>query len=312
MKTISKCRIGLIWRCQVVALGSLLLGMPLQAALIYETWSAYHHIAVIDSGGLRTLSFNGSAETRMSLANPLTGHFGYTEYFQMPLLFNTNASNVLMIGLGGGSAQRAYAHYHPQVKVETVEIDPDVVTVAKKYFGCQRTTNHNITVADGRMFLRHHNGKFDVIILDAYRAGRYGSDIPHHLATREFFKLAADHLTDNGVLAYNVIGTINGWRSHVLAAMHRTMKTVFPTIYLFPATDSQNVVILATKSKETVSQLKLRQRLDAIWKIGHRFPPNFPAQLNHCITNTPPGVLNAPVLSDDFCPPDGLIFGHGP
>src|SRR5437870_12449102 len=85
--------------------------ISLQAAVVFDTFSAYHHIQVVDQGGTRTLSFNGSMETKMSPANPLQGHFEYTEYFQMPWLWIPDLSRVLMVGLGGGSTQRAYQHY---------------------------------------------------------------------------------------------------------------------------------------------------------------------------------------------------------
>src|SRR5262245_1132429 len=99
-------------------------GAPGLAAIVLETTSAYHHIRVIDQDGLRSLTFDGATETRMSLNDPLKGHFEYTEYFHMPWLWNAQLTNVLMIGLGGGSTQRAYEHYYPDVTVETVEIDP--------------------------------------------------------------------------------------------------------------------------------------------------------------------------------------------
>ena len=87
-----------------------------------------------------------------------------------------------------------------------------------------------------------------MIILDAYVTGRYGSSIPQHLATKEFFELVRDHLTTNGVAAYNVIGNVNGWHAGIVGAIYRTLKTVFPQVYLFPARTSQNVVLVATRS----------------------------------------------------------------
>jgi altronate dehydratase len=62
----------------------------------------------------------------------------------LPLLWNPNFSGVLMIGLGGGSTQRAYQHYHPKVRVDTVEIDPVVAQVASKYFKVQETNGLSI------------------------------------------------------------------------------------------------------------------------------------------------------------------------
>ena len=60
----------------------------------FRTTSAHNQITVEDSGGYRLLRFNGSMETRMWIANPLRGHFEYTEYFQMPLLWNPEAKRV--------------------------------------------------------------------------------------------------------------------------------------------------------------------------------------------------------------------------
>src|SRR5262245_11524046 len=95
------------WRklAVIIALGW---AYGLQGEVVFDTFSAYHHIQVLDQAGIRTLSFNGSMETRMSLTNSLRGHFEYTEYFHMPWIWNTNMKQVLMIGLGGGSTQRSY------------------------------------------------------------------------------------------------------------------------------------------------------------------------------------------------------------
>ena len=107
-------------RCSVAFTAIVVLtgAMAARAEVIFEKYSVYHHIQVIDSGGVRTLSFNGSMETKMSLADPLKGHFEYTEYFHTPWLWNTNIEQVLMIGLGGGSTQRSFQHYHTNVMVD--------------------------------------------------------------------------------------------------------------------------------------------------------------------------------------------------
>ena len=75
-------KLSLKWAalCCLVAFGA----VNLQAAVLFETFSPYHHIQVIDQDGIGPLSFNGSRETRMSLANRLKGHFEYTEYFTCP------------------------------------------------------------------------------------------------------------------------------------------------------------------------------------------------------------------------------------
>src|ERR1044071_891116 len=218
-----------------LCLGLWWIGADCGAAVVFETTSPYHHIRVLDEAGTRTLSFDGSAETRMSLQNPLQGHFEYTEYFHMPWLWNSQLTNVLMIGLGGASTQRAYQHTYPGVRVETAEIDPVVVRAAKDYFGLQESENQQVHVSDGRGFLRRGGGPYGAILGDAYRRNRYGSFIPYHLGTKALFALANERLAADGVLAYNVIGTLQGWQADIPGSVYRTMKEVFPQVYLFPA-----------------------------------------------------------------------------
>lgn len=301
------------WKCPVVTL----LGCAFliaagsinrsQATTIFDRYSRYHHVQVIDDGGYRTLSFNGSMETRMSLANPLQGHFEYTEYFHMPWLWNHDIHRVLMIGLGGGSTQRSYQHYHTNVMVDTVEIDPVVVEVAKKYFGVTETPHHQIHNSDGRVFLRRTSKRYDVIIMDAYTTTRYGSSIPPHLTTRQFFQLASSHLTTNGVLAYNVIGQIQGWRANIIGAMYRTMKEVFPEVYMFPAKSSMNVVIIGTKTSERFDEARVQREAAALEKSGASLIPEFRVRLR-AFENTPPtSAASSPVLTDDRAPVESLI-----
>ena len=273
----------------------------------FRATSPYHNITVVDQNGLRVLSFDGTSETRLSLANPLQGHFEYTEYFHMAWLWNNQISNVLMIGLGGASVQRSFAHYYPDVRVESVEIDPVVVQVAREYFGFQETATQRVRTEDGRVFLRRTKATYDLIIADAYVKGRYGSSIPYHLATKEFFEMASEHLTTNGVMAYNVIGTMDGWKKDILGAMYKTMKSVFPNVYVFPATSSQNVVLIGTRDPVRINMVQVRQRTQSLVESGKVKLPDFEKRTRMLRLQTPSGTFQARVLTDDYAPIDGLL-----
>lgn len=288
--------------------GALLHGaVTLQAVVIFSSFSAYHHIEVVDEGGTRTLSFNGSMETRMYKEIPLQGHFEYTEYFHMPWLWNTNIKRVLMVGLGGGSTQRSYQHYYTNVLVDTVELDPVVVSVAKEYFHVTETPKHRIYINDGRVFLRRTTNLYDAIIMDAYATTRYGTSIPPHLTTKEFFTIARSHLTTNGVVAYNVIGQARGWNADFVGALFRTMREVFPQVYLFPAEESQNVVLMATKSSERFEATRVREAGTRLIRNKIVTLPLFSARLRS-FRNTPPATASrSPVLTDVRAGVEGLL-----
>jgi spermidine synthase len=288
-------------------IGVVLAGVSCPAAVVFEATSPYHHIRVIDEQGMRTLSFDGSMETRMSLRNPLQGHFEYTEYFHLPWLWNSNLTNVLMIGLGGASTQRAYQHYYPRVTVETVEIDPLVLQVATQYFGLKTCPTQRVQVVDGRVYLRRSEATYGAIIMDAYVKNRYGSFIPYHLATREFFELANQRLATNGVLAYNVIGSFQGWRVDILGSVYRTMKAVFPYVNIFPARETLNVVMIAAKSDRPLDLATLQHRANALITAGRVTLPTFRTRLQVFRVEPPPNYQRCQVLTDDYAPTDGLL-----
>jgi spermidine synthase len=274
---------------------------------VFEAISAHHHIRVIDDRGIRTLSFDGSMETRMSLADPSQGHFEYTEHFHMPWLWNGLITNVLMIGLGGGSTQRSWARYYPHVSFETVEVDPVVLDVAKRYFHFKETPQQVVHISDGRVFLRRTERKYDAIFMDAYVQQRYGSSIPYHLATKEFFALAAERLTTNGVFAYNVIGSMQASQPDLVGSLYKTLQAVFPQIYAFPSRQSQNVVLLATKSKEKVAFATLNSRASSLVYYKRILLPTFRDRLAAFRPDVPANYQISKVLTDDFAPVDGLL-----
>lgn len=287
-------------------------GFVASAADIFDTTTAYHHIQVMETNGIRILTFDRAEQTRMSVKQPLVGHFEYVEFFHMPWIWNDRITNVLMIGLGGGSAQRLWQTWHPSVTIDTVELDPVVVQVARDYFQLRETERLRVHVADGRQFLKRSSVCHDVVLLDAYSRNRYGSCIPSHLATREFFELVRDHLSTNGVMAYNVIGSIQGVRSDLVGAMYRTMKTVFPQVYLFPAQESLNVVMIATRSRHPITLGLAQQRLGEMVNRRLSLPPGIDVRLGSFRAVTPPSASTSPVFTDDHAPIEGLLVDPPP
>jgi spermidine synthase len=284
-----------------LAAAGILSGPIAHGAVVFDTLSPYHRVQVIDQGGVRTLSFDGSQETRMSLQNPLQGHFQYTESFHLAWLWNTNLQRVLMIGLGGGSTQRSFLHYYPAVRIDSVEIDPVVVQVATNFFGVTLGDRHQVHVVDGRMFLRRTRERYDLIALDAYVKNRYGSQMPRHLVTREFMELARERLSTDGVLAYNLIGTLHGWQSDLLAALARTLQEVFPQVFCCPVGDSQNVVLFALQSPTQLPPPDLQRRATDLLQ---RRTVTLPGFMQHARVLQPPPATTAraPVLTDDRVP----------
>ena len=163
-----------------------LVTQTVRAQVIFERISAYHHILVYDDAAtqVRTLSFNGSWETKMSLTNPLTGHFEYTEIFPDAVdLEPRHQARAQWWGWAAAAYSARGRHYYTNVLADTVEIDPVVVEVAHKYSGVTESPNLVIHTNDGRVFLRRTTNTYDVILMDAYATTQYGSlaaEAPDH------------------------------------------------------------------------------------------------------------------------------------
>lgn len=297
---------AVLWLVCALAFGSGVAAIQLDAGTVFEVTTVYHHIRVVDQGADRVLFFDDAQQTRMSLRDPAQGHFEYTEYFHMPWLWNDKLTSVLMIGLGGASAQRAFEKFYPEVVVDTVEIDPVVLRVAREFFNFAESPRQRVHIEDGRVFLRRTTAQYDLIVVDAYVAGRYGPAIPVHLATKEFFALVAARLGTNGVLAYNVVGTLHGHQRNLVGSIYKTMKTVFPQVYLFPAASSMNVVLIGTKSPERMAPAQLKQRADAFVKARAQAPPWFIKRVSAFRAEPPANVASCPVLTDNYAPVEGL------
>jgi spermidine synthase len=276
------------------------------ARQLFEATSAYHNIRVVEHDGFRVLHFDDTTQTKISVADPLAGHFEYTEYFQMPWLWKTNISKVLMIGLGGGSTQLALEHFYPATTIESVEIDPLVVQVAKDYFEFKESARQKAYVSDGRLFLRRTTAQYDLILVDAYVAGRYGSSIPQHLVTKEFMHLLQFHLPEDGVAAFNVIGTLNGWHADLVGAIYHTLRAVFPQVAVFPAQSSLNIVLVASRSPKVLDLTALRTRANLL--VGSRQVtfPRFRQRLERFQPKPPANAERSPILTDDYAPVEGL------
>ena len=156
--------------------------------------------------------------------------FVYHENLIHPALTAHDApEKVLIIGGGdGGSSEEALKH--PSVEqVTLVEIDADVITVAKEHF---KAVHHNvfdnprlrIIVDDGIRFVRDTRDKFDLIALDLNdpvgpAAALYSED---------FFRQCREALTPEGALTLH-IGSPTAQPERV-AELAQRLNRVFPIV----------------------------------------------------------------------------------
>lgn len=279
--------------------------------VLLERDSAYHHILVVDEPtGLRYLKFDDSWQSAMDRSDPVSLVFGYTRYFHLAMALVGDARRVLMVGLGGGSVPKNFLVRYPELSIDVAELDPEVVTVAQRYFDVpDREPRLAIHAEDGRLFVVRSDQRYDAVFLDAY----YANSIPFHLATREYMEQLASRLAPGGVVASNIIGALSGRRSLLFRSMLKTMQAVFPTVYVLPvgaysgsAIDPslRNIVVLATK-EPPLSPEVFRSRVEQLEAAG-RLPAGS-SDLARSLVVQPIDTSDVPLLTDDHAPVDTLI-----
>lgn len=254
LMAVSSLRLGLSSKLTLAAMLLLvspigLVGGPIltaQGEVVEARETPYNSLLVARSGDMQILYLNGLPHSGMSLRNPQELVFKYTKFFEIALAINRDAEDVLFIGGGGFSGPKYFLHSFPNVTVEVVEIDPEVIEVARKYFEVPDHPRLLIHSDDGRVFLQKTERKFDAIIIDAY-AKTY---VPYHLLTLEFFQLVRERLRDGGVVVSNMIASVTGDTSEILWSTYRTMSLVFSKIYVIKASDQeaplvQNIILVA-------------------------------------------------------------------
>lgn len=275
--------------------------------VIYQKDTQYHRLFVTEDSEERHLRFDRSHQTAMYLDDPFETSFAYPGYLHLPVAVKPDARRVLIVGLGGGSAVKRYWRDYPEMRVDTVEIDPTVVEVAYRHFALPRDERIRVVTEDGRRFLQSTEETYDIIILDAY----YADALPFHLTTEEFFREVEAHLSPGGVIAYNVIGSVEGDGSRLFRSMHRTASLVWERLWVFPigigrdgsGVQRRNIIVLATDAK--VSEDELRARI-ANRVSGRVTVAGFERFADDLYTEFVP-VKDAPLLTDEHAPTDALI-----
>ncbi|MHC4600274.1 MAG: spermidine synthase [Planctomycetota bacterium] len=211
-------------------------GDRLLGSVIYEKETPYHRIFVVDGreegADTRYLQFDHYIESGIRKKPPHHTVTHYTDLMHLASVFNHEPGGALFVGGGGMVGPRAFEEVYPSLdRIDVVEIDAEVVRVAREYFFFNPSAKTHVTVGDARNFLVRSERHWDVAVLDAYTAG---GRIPFHLLTREFFQELHTHMNEEGVVVLNLIGAMVGSKSKVFRATFKTMEAVFPQVYAFP------------------------------------------------------------------------------
>jgi spermidine synthase len=217
-------------------------------------------IQVSESAGVRYLHFGSHwIQGAMRIARPWALELDYTREMMAALLLQPDPDwprSVLLIGLGAASLTKFLHRHRPAASLTVVEIDPEVVAVARHHFKLPDADERLcIELGDGAEFVAATKQRFDLILVDGFdENARTGM-----LDTLPFYLNCKAHLSGNGLLVANLLSKRKG----VKKSMERIEEAFDGRAVAFPSCDSGNVVAFAAAGapvQHSLGELKTAAR----------------------------------------------------
>lgn len=248
-----KCIVGVIVLIACTILGAKDSFAFWEDDLLYEGESVYNYLQVKDTPDSVILSTNVlfGVQSIMMKNDELTGMY-YDYAMAAPLMAGVEAdtkADMLVLGMGTGTYARQCRHYFPNMKTTGVEIDEDITKLAGKYFDLPEDIE--VVTYDGRAYLNADQGKYDVILVDAYQ----DITIPFQMSGVEFFELVRSHLKENGVMVVNM-NMQTDEPENICDYLKDTIASVFPCVYTAKVARNTNCELFASNNPDMMNEFQ--------------------------------------------------------
>ncbi|MBK9966500.1 MAG: fused MFS/spermidine synthase [Holophagales bacterium] len=188
----------------------------------------------------------------MSLSDPSALVLDYARSALLSLAFlGRPPQRVLFLGLGAGSMPRFVSERFPAAEIDVVEIDPEVPTLAERYFRFQAGPRLRVFVGDAADFVRRRHVPYDLVVLDAC----FGPEPPPQLATPGFFRALRGLVVPGGVVVANLASPVLAPSVNTLLS---TMRGEFPSVEAFLVPNAANLVAIAGGAAPDAKELAAR------------------------------------------------------
>lgn len=227
---------------------------PYRRRLLRPAQLELPEVEVSEVDGIRSLHLGSeTVQSSMDIAQPERLVLSYSRAMMAWLLFNDDPRQIVQIGLGGGSFARWIAHYLPDAHSVAVDINPQVIAVARSLFELPPEDDFfQIVEADGAAYIKILRDSCDVLLVDAFD----GYQIIDALTESDFFEDCRNALSANGVFV------ANWWSGDVryVEFLERLLDVFAGRVIEVPASSHGNIAVMAFKNAPDECRLDALQR----------------------------------------------------
>lgn len=252
--------------------------------------TAYYCVSVLADPGRpsgRVLLLDNLRHSYVDLSDPTYLEFRYTQLFAAVVDATIPAGPVeaLHVGGGGFTFPRWLAATRARSESTVLELDPDVVAVARERLGLETGARLRVRTGDARLNIGDEaDDSFDLVVGDAFG----GLSVPWHLTTVEMVAEIARVLRADGVYVLNVI---DAGPQDLVRAVLATLEGVFYHTALIAPPDGPagNHVLIASNRRIALDDVDPADGVVVSGQALVRF------------------VGGARTLRDDYAPADQLL-----
>jgi len=206
----------------------------------------------------RLLRQGGMDASYVDLADPSHLDFDYLRWLRA-VIEAAEARHVVHVGGAACALARALAAARPGDLQEVVEVDPDVLEIARRHLGLRRGPGLKVRTGDGRAVLAARaDGSVDAVVVDAF----VGARVPRPLVTAEAL---ADVARVAALVAVNVVDAKPLAEAAAIAA---GLEAAFPHVLavgpsaVVARRRGGNVVLVGAHAPLPVQRLRARLAAD--------------------------------------------------
>ena len=218
--------------------------LPAKGKIIHHQDCCFGKIKVYSRKNMRWLIFDSpDIQSAMSLSNPPSLALSYLRTMMLFLLFQKHFQSVLIFGLGGAGLTRFLHATFDDLKIDVIEISPEVITVAERYFRLPQHPNVTVHCTDGVEFIYHSELQTDTLVLDMFGADR----LPSCMFDQDFYQQCYHHLKEQGVAIINILVDS---QNELLQALQLIREVFNNNTLCVPVKDTANVIVFAFKEPQ--------------------------------------------------------------